>query len=84
MRKCPHCGEENPINILFCKKCDRSLFDKQKPRKEVEYVQLYRGGKYMKKSSAKYFAKKDEERNKFLGVLLGLMLLFALILSQCS
>jgi hypothetical protein len=59
-----------------------STTTKRKPRKTTEYVQLYHGPK-VKKSTARWLERKQEDASRWLFVIIGLGLLLALI-KGCS
>ena len=60
----------------------REVNKEKKSRKESEYVRIWRGT-YMKRSTARWLAKKEEERNKAILVIFGVVLGLA-ILSRCT
>ena len=59
-----------------------STHKKRRPRKTAEYVQLYHGPK-VRKSTARWLERKQEDASRWLFVIIGLGLLIALA-KECS
>ena|SRR3990170_1742315 len=72
----------SPAAKAQIRKESSSIHTRRKPRKTTEYVQLYHGPK-VKKSTARWLERKQEDASRWLFVIIGLGLLIALA-KECS